>query len=169
MWKNEIDIRHFCHIKPCLPVKQTYILNHIPNATSNTFLNISKPAECRLIPFKPWLDKCVGHSVFEYEPSAWFLARAFAFCLMVPPFENVIKKKAENNLFRFCFTLRKCLGFVICGHFTTLKWLKLLKLSTICFKMVKAMTTKTNDQNILFLNERMPFSLHCRFNECGIK
>ena len=39
----------------------------------------------------------------------------------------------------------------------------------MCLKMVKAMTPKTNDQNILFLNERIPFNLHCRFNECGIK
>ena len=35
--------------------------------------------------------------------------------------------------------------------------------------MVKAMAPKTTDQNILFLNDRIPFSLHCRFNECGIK
>ena len=48
-------------------------------------------------------------------------------------------------------------GFVICRHFTTLKWLKVLKLSKICFKMVKAMTPKTTDQNILFLNEQIPF------------
>ena len=31
------------------------------------------------------------------------------------------------------------------------------------------MTPKTNDKNILFLIERIPFNLHCRFNECGIK
>ena len=31
------------------------------------------------------------------------------------------------------------------------------------------MTPKTTDQNILFLKERIPFNLHCRFNECGIK
>ena len=31
------------------------------------------------------------------------------------------------------------------------------------------MTPKTTDQNIVFLNERIPFNLHCRFNECGIK
>ena len=31
------------------------------------------------------------------------------------------------------------------------------------------MTPKTTDQNILFLNERIPFNLHIRFNECGIK
>ena len=37
----------------------------------------------------------------------------------------------------------------------TLKWLKVLKLSKICLQMVKAMTPKTTDQNILFLNERM--------------
>ena len=69
--------------------------------------------------------------------------RAFAFCLMVPPFENVTKKKAENNLFLFCFTLRKCFVFVICRHFATLKWLKVLKLSKIGLKMVKAMTPKS--------------------------
>ena len=34
--------------------------------------------------------------------------------------------------------------------------------------MVKAMAPKTTDQNILFLNDRIPFSLHCRF-ECDIK
>ena len=46
-----------------------YILNQIPNATSNTFLNNSKPTECRLTPFKPWLDKSVRHSIFEFERS----------------------------------------------------------------------------------------------------
>ena len=35
--------------------------------------------------------------------------------------------------------------------------------------MVKTETTKTTDLNILFLNERIPFNLHYRFNECGIK
>ena len=68
--------------------------------------------------------------------------RAFAFCLMVPTFEKVTKKKAENNLFQFCFTLCKCFNFVICRHFTTIKWLKVLKCSKICLKMVKAMTQK---------------------------
>ena len=43
------------------------ILNQIPNATSNTFLNNSKSTKCRLIPFKPWLDKCVRHSIFMFE------------------------------------------------------------------------------------------------------
>ena len=147
----------------------SYILKQIPNATSNTFLNISKPTECRLTPFKSWLDKCVRHSMFEFERSAWFHARAFAFCLMVSPVETNHKKKAENNLFQFCFTLCKCFMFVILGCFTTLRWLKVLKLSKICFKMVKTMTPKINDQNILFLNERIPFNLHCGFNECGIK
>ena len=92
-----------------------YILNQIPNATRNTFLNNSKPTECRLMPFKPWLDKCVRHSIFEFERSALFHARAFAFCLMVPPFEKVTKKKAENSLLQFCFTLCKCFVFVICS------------------------------------------------------
>ena len=68
------------------------------------------------------------------------------------PDEKVTKKKTENNLFQFCFTIRKCFNFVICGHFTTLKWLKVLKLSKICLKMVKAMMPKTTDQNILILN-----------------
>ena len=27
------------------------------------------------------------------------------------------------------------------------------------------MTPKTNDQNILFLNERISFNLHCSFND----
>ena len=35
--------------------------------------------------------------------------------------------------------------------------------------MVKAMAPKTTDQNILFLNDRISFNVHCRFNECGIK
>ena len=48
----------------------SYILNQIPNVTSNTFLNNSKPTECSLIPFKLWLDKCVRHSMFEFERSA---------------------------------------------------------------------------------------------------
>ena len=134
-----------------------------PNATSNTLLNNSKPTECRLIPLKPWLDKCVCYSIFGIERSAWFHAHAFAFCLMVPAFEKVTKLKAEHNLFQCCFSLRKWFVFVICRHFTTLKWLKVLKLSKICLKVAKVMTPKTIDQNILFLIE------HCRFNECGIK
>ena len=86
------------------------------------------------------------------------------------PFRKSHKKKeTENNFFQFFFTLHKCFVFVICRHFTTLKWLKVLKLRKICFKMVEVMTPKTTDQNILFLNERIPFNLHCRFNECGIK
>ena len=34
--------------------------------------------------------------------------------------------------------------------------------------MIKTMTPETTDQNILFLNERIHFSLHCRCNEGGI-
>ena len=137
------------------------ILNQISNATSNSFLNNSK-TKCGLIPFKPWLDKCVRHSIFEFERSAWFHARAFAFCLMVPPFEKVTKKKAENNLFQFWYFV-----FAICRHFTTLKWLKVLKLSKVCLKMNKK--KKKNDQNVLFLNKRIPISLRCRLNVCGNK
>ena len=88
---------------------------------------------------------------------------------MVAPDEKVTKKKAENIFFQVCFTLRKCFVFVIFRHFTTLKWLKVPKLSKICLEMVQAMTPKTTDQNILFLNEQIPFSLHYRINECGIK
>ena len=119
--------------------------------------------------FESWLDKCVRYSIFKFERSAWFHVRAIAVCLMVPPFEKVTKKKAENNLFQFNFTLLKCFAFVICRHLTTLKWLDMLKLSKICFKMIKAITPKTTDQNICFLNERIRFNLYCRFNECGIK
>ena len=138
-----------------------FLFNQIPYAASNTSLNNPKPTECRPMPFKPWLDKYVRHSVFEFERSALFHARAFAFCLMVPPFEKVTqKKKAENNCLQCCFTLRKCFVFVICRHFTTLKWSKVLKLSKICLKMVKAMTPKSADQNILFLNEWIPCNLH---------
>ena len=134
-----------------------YILNQIPYATGNTFLNNSKPTECRLLPFKPWLDKCLRHSVIEFERSAWFHARAFAFCLMVPPFEKVTKRRQKIT-----FTLCKCFVFVICWHSTTLKWLKLLQMIKICVKMVKAMTPKTqpirtfqflkNGYHISFLN-----------------
>ena len=98
-----------------------------------------------------------------------FMRAHSLFNLKVPPFEKVPKRKAENNLFQFCFTLRKCFVFVICRHFTTSKWLNVLKLSKVCLKMVKCMTSKTTDQNILFLNVRIPFNLHCRFNESGIK
>ena len=31
------------------------------------------------------------------------------------------------------------------------------------------MIPKTTDQNILFLSERIPFNIHCRFNEYNIK
>ena len=78
---------------------------------------------------------------------------------MVPAFKNVTKKKAENNLLQFYFTLSTVFFFFF-FHFTTLKWLKVLKLSKICFKMVKAMTPKQPDQNSSFLNERIPFNLN---------
>ena len=84
-------------------------------------------------------------------------------------FRKSHKKKAENNFFPFCFTLCKCFVFVLCRQFTTLKWLKVLKLSKISLKMVKAMTPKTNDQSSLFLNEEIPFNLHCTFNVCNVK
>ena len=95
--------------------------------------------------------------------------RAFAVCLMVPPFEKVTKRRQKKNLFQFYFTLHKYFVFVLCRHFMTLKWLKVLKLNKICLKMVKAMAPKTTNQNILFLSDRIPFNLHCKFNECGIK
>ena len=70
------------------------------------------------------------------------------------------------NVVFFCFVV---LYIYIYIYITTSKWLKVLKLSKLCLKMVKAMTLKTNDQNILVLHERLPFNLHCIFNECGIK
>ena len=72
-----------------------YILNQIPNATSNTFLDNSKPTECRLIPVKPWLDKCIRHSIFEFDWYAWFHAHALALCLMARPFEKVTKRRQK--------------------------------------------------------------------------
>ena len=57
--------------------------------------------------------------------------------------------------------------FVIRRHFTT-KWLKILKLSKICLKKIIAMTSKTTDQNICFLNRWIRFNQHYRFNESGI-
>ena len=132
-----------------------YILNQLPNATRNIFLNNSKPTECRLIPFKPWLDKWVRHSIVEFERSVWFHAHTIAFCVMVPRSENVPKKKAENNIFQFSLTLLKC--------FTTLKWLKVLKLSKRCFKMIK------NSRSEHLVSQRTDrLNLHSRFNECGI-
>ena len=59
--------------------------------------------------------------------------------------------------------------FVICRQFSTLKWLYVLKLSTICLNMIKAITLETTDQSIWFLIEQIRFNLHCRFNKCGIK
>ena len=44
----------------------------------------------------------------------------------------------------------------------TLKWLKVLKLSQICLKIVKVMTPKT-DQDSLFLNERISSNLYVFF------
>ena len=44
-----------------------------------------------------------------------------------------------------------------------------IKIRKNLIKMVKDMTPKTTDQNILFFNERIPFNLHCRFNKCGVK
>ena len=80
------------------------------------------------------------------------------FCHMVPPFEKVTKKRRQIiTFFNFVLLYMNILLFVICKHFTTLKWLQVLKLSKICLKMIKAMTSKTTEQNILFLNEWIPF------------
>ena len=77
---------------------------------------------------------------------------------MITHFETVTKRKAESNLFQLCVTLHKCFVFVICRHFT-LNWLKVLKLSKIFLKMIwsKPGRQTQNDQNIMFLNERIPF------------
>ena len=60
------------------------------------------------------------------------------------------KKKKENNLFQFSLTSLKCFAFVICRHFTTLTWLKVLKLSKICLNMIKAMTPKNQNEHFGF-------------------
>ena len=59
---------------------------------------------------------------------------------MLPNLQAYINR--TGSIAYFCFTLRKYFVFVICRHFTTLKWLKVFKLSKICSKMVKAMTPK---------------------------
>ena len=83
-------------------------------------------------------------------------------------FRKSRKKRQKITFFNFVLLYANALFLSFAGgYFTTLKWLKLLILSKICFKMVKAMTPKTNNQNILFLNELIPFNLYCRFNECG--
>ena len=142
------------------------ILNQIPNATNITFLNNSKPTECRLIPFKPWLEMCLS---FNFQ--VWTICVISCACIHFlsygTPFRKIHKKKVENNLFWFCVTLCKCFVFIICRHFTTVKWLKVLKYSKIYWKM--PWRQKTTDQNILFNNEWITFNLHCRLNECGIK
>ena len=90
------------------------ILNQIPNATSNTFLNNSKSAECRLIPFKQWL--CVRHLNVKFERSAWFHARAFAFCLMVPPFKKVTKRRQKIIFFNFVLLYANVLFLSFVGN-----------------------------------------------------
>ena len=75
-----------------------------------------------------------------------------------------LKKKVENNLFQFLFTLHKCFVLSFLGIYD--------------FKVVKNIKTEQsllkNDQshdvkNNRFFNERVRFNLHCRSNECGIK
>ena len=74
---------------------------YIPNATNNTFLINSKPTKYRPILFKPLLDKCLRHSIVEFERPASFHASIFALCLMVPPFEKVTKRKQKITFFNF--------------------------------------------------------------------
>ena len=77
------------------------ILNQIPNATNNTFLINSKPTKCRPILLKTLLDKCLRHSVVDFERPTSFHARVFALCLMVPPFEKVTKRRQKITFFNF--------------------------------------------------------------------
>ena len=78
---------------------------------------------------------------------------------VLSPFEKVTKKKAENNLFQFCFTLRKYFVTVICRHFTSLKGLKVLKLGH-----------NSNNETVIFTS--MPVNghnLHAKYDvgSCG--
>ena len=94
---------------------------------------------------------------------------------MVPPYERVTKKKTQITFFyQFSFTLLKCFVFVIYRPFTTLRWLKVLKLSKICLKMIKATTqnnnnNKTADQRAFGFSMNGYDSIYTIFNECGIK
>ena len=58
----------------------------------------------------------------------------FAFCLMVPLFEKVAKKKAENNIFHCCVTLRKCFVFCCCFFFYDFKVVKSIKIEQTLLK-----------------------------------
>ena len=121
-----------------------YILNQIPNATSNTFLNNSQPTERRPIPFKPWLDKCVRHSTSSLNDLRDFMRSHSLFVLWYPLTKKSQKRRQKItffnvvllcvNVFFFFFFF---FFFVICRHFTTLKWFKVLKLSKICLKWSK--------------------------------
>ena len=96
-----------------------------------------------------------------------FMRAYFDFYLMVPPFEKVTKrrqKKKKKNIFKFvlpCANAFFFFFFVICGHFTTLKWLKVLKSSKICFKTVKAMTpeNKRSEHFVSQLTDTIQFTI----------
>ena len=49
----------------------------------------------------------------------------------------------------------------------TLSWVFQNQQKSHDAKKKKKKKKKKNDQNILFLNERIPFNLQCSFNECG--
>ena len=86
-------------------------------------------------------------------------ARIFFLSYGTPFRKSHKKQKAGNNLFQVCSTLPICFVFIIYRHVTPFKVVKSIKLSKVCLKMVKAITQKTNDQNILFLNERIHVDL----------
>ena len=77
------------------------ILNQIPNATCNTFLNISKPTECRLIPSQPWLDKCVGHSVSSLNDLNDFMHAHWLFVSLYPLSKKSQKRRQKITFFNF--------------------------------------------------------------------
>ena len=62
---------------------------------------------------------------------------------MVPPFEKVTKKKKENNLLHFCFTLRKCFVLVMCRHFT-FKVVKFIKIEPDLLKIGQSHDAKNH-------------------------
>ena len=171
MWKvTPWQMRHDRHYTyTCVtPICWHCILNPIPNATSNTPLNNSKTTKCRLIPFTPWLDKCIHNSIFRFEQCARFYARAFAFLSYGISFRKSHKKRRQNITFFTSVLLYA--NFCFCHLFALydFKVNKSIKTEQHLLKSVKPMTPK---QTLYFFSQWMDtvqFTLVCQTQDvCG--
>ena len=81
-----------------------YILNQIPNTTSNTFLNNPKPTECRLIPFKPGYINMFAIQFSSLNNLRDFL-RAYSLFVLWYPLLKSHKKEGRKLLTVFNFVL----------------------------------------------------------------